>query len=172
MGRASPQCRPGMGTMSKHLRVESLGIARGLEVLALCLHWSSVMFRQTRSQTCIHNLVTCIDYPRTATRMQRNHSGIMAPGTEKWKGRYKTRLGPVRTKEGNEDAMPGAGVCMNTQLWGEEFPSKRTTLVPLLPKQKRKEHHSVCPPPAPNKTMGLKNTDGERNGHYSQNPSL
>lgn len=41
---------------------------------------------------------------------------------------------------------------MNTRPWGKEFPSKHTTLVPLLPKQERKEHHSIFPPSVPNKT--------------------
>lgn len=56
--------------------------------------------------------------------------------------------------------MLGVGVGMGTH-GGKEFPSKHTTLVPLPPKRKRKEHHSMCPRSVPNKTMGLKNTDGK-----------
>lgn len=53
-----------------------------------------------------------------------------------------------------------------THTVGKELPGKHTTLVPLLPKQRRKEHHSISPPSVPTKTVGFKNTDRKRNGRF------
>lgn len=55
---------------------------------------------------------------------------------------------------------------------GKELPGKHTTLVPLLPKQRRKEHHSISPPSVPTKTVGFKKHRQEKEWTFSQNPSL
>lgn len=111
-GRGGVGCSPRpteVGATSKHLRVESgTPRARG----RACVR-SALVCRQTLAQTCIRDLATCINYPRTATREQGDPIG-------------ESREGGCR--EGRHGHTRG----------GEGLPSKQTTLEPRLPNAKGK----------------------------------
>lgn len=123
------------------------------------------VFHQTHARTRIHNLVTCINYPRTARGVQGNHSeNHGARGVRSGREQYKTRLEPVFTKEGPVETPCSEVDSDEHTTEGRGFPSKHTTLVPLLPKpNKGKEHHSISlpPPSVPNTTVGFQTLTGK-----------
>lgn len=162
VGRASFSCRPGGGDDEDTSSCcEFWSCPRGLEVWASCLCRALAVFCRTHSQTHRRNLVTCINYPRTATGVQGNHSENRgARGVRS--GRDSTRRGwnLCSLRRGLE--TPCSEVDSDEHMTaGKGFPSKHTTLVPLLPKPKRKEHHSIFPPSVPNDTVGFQTLTGQ-----------
>lgn len=90
------------GPMRKHLCEEFRTLrARGPGLMS----GPVLMCRQTLAQTCIRNLATCINYPRTATRVQGDHSGTARePGRRRgWRGGRYRRHGHTPAGRGTSE---------------------------------------------------------------------